>query len=93
MKSNSLKQILSLEKFKLEPDEMIEVYPRAYALPEFFSHNLVSDERVVKYFEGPYALVGAFYYQLMKLSLEIEAENVNYRELIFKKFVKFDLFG
>ena len=49
----------------------MELYPRAYALPDFFSHNLVSDTRVVKEFTGPYALLVAFYYQLMKLSLEI----------------------
>lgn len=90
---NSLKHILTLEKFKMDSEEVTEVYPRAYALPSFFSHNLVSPRRVVKYFQGTQALVGAFYYQLMKLALELQPEEVNYRDLIFDKFVRFELFG
>jgi hypothetical protein len=70
-RDSNLKQIVTIEKFKLDPEEVAEVYPRAYALPAFFSHNLVSPRRVVKYFQGGLALVGAFYYQLMKLALEL----------------------
>lgn len=69
LRKSVLKDILSIQKFKLTPEEVAEVYPRAYALPTFFSHNLLSPKRVVKYFQGGQALVGAFYYQLMKLAL------------------------
>lgn len=51
-KSRPFKDILTIQEFKVTPEEMKEIYPRAYALPEFFLTNLVSDERVVKCFTG-----------------------------------------
>jgi hypothetical protein len=69
---HTLKNILSIEEFRLPPEEIKEVYPRAYALPEFFLTNLVSPQRIVKQFNGKMALIEAFYFQMMKLALEVE---------------------
>lgn len=61
---NSLEQLKSTEACVL--------YPRAAVMPEIFARNLLSDRKIVKEFKGDDALVRAFYYQLMKLSFEIE---------------------
>lgn len=85
--SRPLKDIISIHAFKAEDDEIKEIYPRTYALPEFFLHNLLASNRVVKSFTGHTALIEAFYYQLMKLVIEYDNEDNFYKQMVFEKIV------
>ena len=70
--TSNCRNIYHIDKFKIPNDEITEMFPRAYALPTFFTHNLLSNNRIVKVFTGPDALLRVFYFQLMKLALEVE---------------------
>ena len=54
---STIRDILSIEEFKLAPEEVKEIYQRCYALPQFFIDNLVSKTRIIKYFTGRNALI------------------------------------
>lgn len=62
------------------------LYPDAHKYPEFFKNNLLSPGRVIKLVRGKSALLRAFYYQLMKLTFEIEVNEIDYVE-VFKSVV------
>ena len=48
---------------------------------------------MVKCFTGRTALIEAFYYQLMKLALEVETEDVDYCKKMMEIFVGYERFG
>jgi len=47
---------------------------------------------VVKCFTGKTALIEAFYYQLMKLALEVETDQVDYCKKVMEMFVSYEYF-
>lgn len=58
------------------------LYPDAQSYPDFFNQNLLSSGRVIKVARGNSALTRAFNYQLMKLTFEIEINEVDYIEVL-----------
>jgi hypothetical protein len=58
------------------------LYPDAQSYPQFFNHNLMAPGRVIKAVKGKSALTRSFNYQLMKLTFEIEINEVDYVEVL-----------
>ena len=52
--------------------------------PDFFNHNLVSPYRVLKLFQdSPHSNLRVFYYQLLRVSYEVETEQGFNRSFIY----------
>jgi len=71
----------SLNKFKNHRSAQL-LYPDAISYPDFFNHNLLMPGRVIKSVKGKLALIRAFNYQLMKLTFEIEVNDIDYVDVL-----------
>ena len=53
----------------------------------------MSKHRVVKVFSGEFAIVEAFYYQLMRLALDVDVKDGNYKDILMETFVSYEVFS
>lgn len=88
-------EILSLEGIELqefyEETPAANMFVDAQSYPDFFSQNLVSPNRILKILSNnPQSNMRIFYFQILRLGYEIEAENdvnknviLNFRRIVF----------